>query len=116
MEGCVEGWLDFSALLRPAVYALLVRGRVVYVGQSKCPLVRIYTHRSMAGRRAPAWLRSRGIVFDGVKLLPTRVEDLDRVEQELIAYYKPKFNVHDKPKVDVWALIAAPKFKMERRV
>lgn len=111
-------WLDLTALLRPAVYVLLVKGAIVYVGQSKCPLVRIYTHRAMAGRKAPKWLRSRGIVFDGVKLLPTRIEDLDRVERELIAHYRPKFNIHHKPEasVDILALIARPKIELGRRV
>jgi hypothetical protein len=94
--------IDMSALLRPAVYLLFRDGRCVYVGQSKCPLVRVYTHRSMARRRKLPWIKTLGIVFDRFEVVPTRVEDLTRVEAELIAKFSPEHNVRIPP-IDVAA-------------
>ena len=89
----LEGFIDATALLRPGIYALLYRGVVVYVGQSKVPLSRVYAHRSLRSRKAPAWLPIKGMLFDEVHVLPTLVDDLDRVERALIDLYKPKYNV-----------------------
>lgn len=89
----LEGFIDATALLRPGIYALLYRGVVVYIGQSKVPLSRVYAHRSLRSRKAPAWLPIKGMLFDEVHVLPTLVDDLDRVERALIDLYKPKYNV-----------------------
>jgi hypothetical protein len=83
-------------MLKPAVYALLRDSVVVYVGQSKKPLSRIEAHRSNWGRKStPAWMPAslRGVLFDQVYILPTLVEDLDRVEKAMIELYKPRYNI-----------------------
>lgn len=89
----LEGFVDATALLRPGVYALLYAGVVVYVGQSKVPLNRVYAHRSLRSRKAPAWLPIKGMLFDEVQVLPCPADRLDEVERALIDLYKPKYNV-----------------------
>ena len=96
----LEGFTDFSALLRSGIYALCKRGVVIYVGKSKSLYVRIYTHRNLStrgkGKRAPAWLPAhmKGIAFDEVWVQPCRLEDLDRLEAEAINRYKPHYNTN----------------------
>lgn len=90
----VDGFIDATAMLRPCVYALLHHGRVVYIGQSKKPLTRVYAHRSLWGRKKPRFITNsaKGILFDEVWLKPCRVEDLERIEGDLILKYKPIYN------------------------
>lgn len=86
-----------TSALRPAVYFLLLRGKVVYVGQSKVPLRRFMEHRSaMARGREKAILRrasQKGIVFDEIHLIRCALADLDELEQRYIAQFRPKHNV-----------------------
>lgn len=90
----LEGFVNVSVMLKPGVYALVKDGAVVYIGQSKQPLSRIYAHKSLWGRKkVPGYLPIRGILFDEAHVLPCRVEDLDLVERTLIDLYKPKFNI-----------------------
>ena len=89
----LEGFIDASALLKSGIYALLYDGVVVYVGQSKTPLNRIYAHRSLRSRTAPAWLPIKGMLFDEVHVLPCPQDRLDIVERALIDLYKPRYNV-----------------------
>lgn len=89
--------VDISAALRPGVYVLYRGGKVVYVGQSQCPLVRIYTHRACSGRKVPSWLTARGVRFDRVEVIPTHPDRLDEAEQALIAFYRPPGNVRHVP-------------------
>lgn len=108
-------------MLRPAVYLLWRQGRVVYVGQSKCPLVRIYTHRSLARQRRVPWIKLRGIVFDKVQLIPTVMDALDSVEQAWIAHFQPVHNIHHNPKGEVTIPISVianlpPRIPFERRI
>lgn len=89
-----ESFVDMSAMLESGIYLLFRKGKVVYVGQSKCMLTRIYTHRSFARRHTPAFLQhARGIVFDAFHCLPAPMHKLDALEQELIAHYKPVHNI-----------------------
>jgi hypothetical protein len=72
----------------------------VYVGKAKRMLARIEAHRSNWGRKSmPAWMPAslRGVLFDQVFIRPCKVEDLDRVEAEMIDRYRPKYNVQLKP-------------------
>lgn len=96
----LEGFVDASVMLRPAVYALVRGGVVVYIGQaSKAAIARIEAHRSNWGRkRLPAWMPAslRGVLFDQVYVLPCRVEDLDEVERTMINLYKPRYNIRIK--------------------
>jgi hypothetical protein len=90
----LEGFVNVSAMLKPGVYALIYGGAVVYIGQSRRPLDRIYAHRSLnARKKSPGWLPIKGIMFDEAHVIPCRVEDLDTVERALIDLYKPKFNI-----------------------
>ena len=91
-------------ILGAGVYALIYAEDVVYVGKAKKLLTRIYSHRNV-------WERHK----KGVKL-PTNVRpilfsdfwfwccgefDLDRLEREKIAQYRPKHNTLLKPKVSL---------------
>jgi hypothetical protein len=89
--------IDVSAALRSGVYLLSRDGVVVYVGQSKCPLVRIYTHRSLARKRVPGWLKVRGVVFDTAEVIPCHPDRINALEQGLIEFYKPVYNKTHNP-------------------
>lgn len=96
----LEGFSDVSTLLRSGIYVLAKRGTVIYVGKSKSLYARIYAHRNLAnraarGQRPPAWFPAslKGIVFDQVFIRYVHIDDLDRVEAEMINLYKPKFNI-----------------------
>ena len=93
----LEGFSDVTSLLRSGVYALAKRGVVIYVGKSKSLYSRIYAHRHYANRAArgktiPSWLPVKGLVFDAVYIRPCALEDLDRLEWEMINRYKPHYN------------------------
>lgn len=82
------------------VYALTWRNRVVYVGQTKCLAERLYRHRSnmnSSRKRYPWEPRSNKMTFDGAHIRPCMIEDLDRLEREMIARYHPRYNIHHKP-------------------
>lgn len=89
----LEGFEDVTNLLRGGVYALVYRGEVVYVGKSKTMLVRIYSHRSAAGRRQPPWFPVKGIRFDEVHIQPCHPDRIDDLERRMIELYKPVYNV-----------------------
>ena len=91
--------VDVSALLRSGVYLLYCGDKVVYVGQSKCPLVRIYTHRSLARKRVPSWLRITGITFDRATVIPCHPDRIDALERGLIAFHRPRHNITHNPSV-----------------
>lgn len=93
------GAADCSWLIRPSIYFLLYQGMVVYIGQSRMPIQRIYAHRSTWGKKkSDEWRRMgktpvKAVIFDEVFLLKTAMEDLDRVEREMIQKHRPKYNV-----------------------
>lgn len=89
----LEGFIDVTAVLHCGVYLLLCKGRVVYVGKSKVPLTRIYSHRNLARGRQVPWLRTQGIVYDTVHVMPVHPDRLDEVEQALIMELAPRYNV-----------------------
>lgn len=91
-----EGYVDVSFMLHCAVYALLQNGKVVYVGQSKNPLTRVYSHASYRGKLEP-WkagytTRKVGFKFDTIWVMPCMLRDLDRLEAEQITKWQPKHN------------------------
>lgn len=97
-----EPAFDVSTMLHPAVYLLLWRGVVVYVGQSRKPLARLGAHKTawdnrVRGRRMPEWLEKKAIKFDAVKLVPTSADNLRLLEKKLILEFAPKHNVRGKP-------------------
>lgn len=94
----IEAFLDMSKMLESGIYLLSRKGKVVYVGKSKCLLTRIYTHRSFARRHTPAFLQhAKGIVFDACHVLPAPIHKLDALEQELISHYRPIHNTRHNP-------------------
>lgn len=94
----LDGFVDVSQMLRSGVYALGYRGKVVYVGQSKCMLVRVYSHRNARSKkgRLPSFYPVKGIVYDEIHVMPVHPDRLDEVEREMINRFKPKFNTQIK--------------------
>lgn len=99
----LDGFVDMSQMLRSGVYALGYRGSVVYVGQSKCMLVRVYSHRNARSKkgRLPSFYPIKGIVYDEIHIMPVHVDRLDEVEREMINRYKPKYNTQIKNRLPV---------------
>ncbi len=102
----LEGFTAIGQILRSGIYALVYRREVVYVGQSKTMLIRIYTHRNAWGdkrqgkrRQTPSWSPVKGILFDDVWVRPVAVDQLDAVEREMIAKYRPRYNQKLVPKI-----------------
>lgn len=96
------GFIPAGEMLKAGVYALLYRGRVVYIGKAKCMLVRVYSHRSLAGRKViPRNLptSAKGIKFDDCHIRPCSLDVVDELEREMIELYKPQFNIQLKPKL-----------------
>jgi hypothetical protein len=96
--------IDVSAMLGPCVYKLKLAGEVVYVGQSRRPISRLYAHKNAweakrRGRPTPGWLSKQAIKFDAVVVIPTPIARLDEVERALIAQWLPKHNVKHKPPI-----------------
>lgn len=98
---CPEGMTTDEGMLGPGVYCLLFSGEVVYVGKAKMVLTRINTHRQnlMASRKRGVPLKGsqRPIPFSTFWYRSCKVEDMDRLELELIAKFRPRFNVNLKP-------------------
>lgn len=90
----LEGFHNISESLKCGVYALCQSGVVVYVGKSKCMLVRIYSHRNAKSKKGslPSWFPVKGIAFDEVHVQPCHPDRVDALEYDLINRYKPKFN------------------------
>lgn len=89
----LEGFADVSETLRCGVYALVYQGVVVYVGQSKCMLTRIYSHRNARrSKDLPKWFPIKGIQFDEIHVRPCHPDRIDALERELINLYKPRHN------------------------
>jgi hypothetical protein len=91
------GSFDVTAILRQGVYLLSREGRVVYIGQSRCMLIRIYAHRNLARKRVPHWLPIRGVVFDTVEVIPCHPDRVDDLERGLIALHRPVHNRDHNP-------------------
>lgn len=97
----LDGFTDVTGLLRSGVYALLWRGTVVYVGQSKRLLERLYTHRQATARKLPSWHSVRRVQFDEMQFCPCAPDRLDELEREMINRYRPRHNIHHKPPAGV---------------
>lgn len=97
----LDGFSNASDILRTGVYALVYRKQVVYVGKSKGMLTRIYTHKSLwssrRGKHKLNFIPIKGILFDECHIRVCTLEEIDRVEQEMIRLYKPKFNIKHNP-------------------
>lgn len=95
------GSVEISAILGPGIYALCRGGEIVYIGKAKLLVQRLYNQwnlmqRRKAGRPLPktgAFSRVKAVVFNGIKVWPCQLSDLDRLEREMIAKHRPKYNI-----------------------
>lgn len=94
------GFTNISDALCAGVYVLVKNETVIYVGKSKKMISRIDAHRKVWAdkrRGKQSWLVEMlnipGVLFDEVHVRRCRLEDLDRVEREMIDIYRPKYNV-----------------------
>lgn len=96
----LDGFTDLAPMFRCGIYALLWQGKVVYIGQSRNVFRRLRDHylNATRNRKLYSWEpRSNKMIFDSAQVLPCMVEDLDRLEREMIRRYHPRYNVHHKP-------------------
>lgn len=85
-------------VLKPGVYLLAFREKIVFVGRSRCLLDAITGHRSVAvGPRMPEWFPIKGIHFDDVYIYPTSWDRTLSLMDALIEFHKPPHNVYSKP-------------------
>lgn len=97
-----DGFVDCTAILNCAVYALVRKGKVVYVGQSRSAHARISTHCRMRRKRAPkegSRNSIAGIAFDEIWVRPTTLGQLDLLEAAMIKKHQPKHNTLLQPQV-----------------
>lgn len=97
-----EGFDPLPSVAAPsAVYALVDRGVVVYIGQARNVYQRVTTHMRAPGRQragrstrflSPGDIKGRGMPFDSVLVRWTAVADLDEVERTLILRFRPRYN------------------------
>jgi len=91
-----DGFENFTALLHCAVYVLVRRGTVVYIGQSRLPIQRLYSHIHYRGRikpmQAPYRSHKVGFQFDEIWIRPCMLGEVDGIERDMIRKYKPKHN------------------------
>lgn len=105
----LDGFVDSSAILRSGVYALVTKGRVIYIGKSKSMIGRINTHRrKWIDRRKPKnqfsdLIPIPGLMFDEIHCRPVPLHLLDQVEAEMINLYKPHYNTQLKTNAKVVA-------------
>ena len=92
----LPGFTRLKEILGPGIYALSYKGEIVYIGKSNHILRRVYEHRSAyylsKQRRARTYPPKKVMLFDDFSIKACRVEDLDKLERELIAKYRPKYN------------------------
>lgn len=105
------GYESFAELLRVCVYCLVYKGKVMYVGQSKQPLIRFYTHlKTKKSMVTPFGTRKvTTIPFDDIWMKQLFSVDADAEEKRLIQKYLPKYNIRDKREatidIDMKALV-----------
>lgn len=89
----INEFIDASAVLGSGIYALTLRGEIVYIGQSRVLCQRIGQHKEPSKRGGPPnYLIVKRIKFDGVLVFPCAVENLDKLEREMIQRHQPKCN------------------------
>jgi hypothetical protein len=113
-------YVDVGVLLKPVVYALTLRGEVVYIGKAMNGLTRLYTHqynwrRYAQGKRLHF---GRAIEFDGIGVWPSDAKHLSALETEMIELYKPKHNIRlkrpGKVTVPIVLVLGKTKFVLNR--
>lgn len=99
----VNELVDVPSLMGPGIYALLRGDVVIYIGKAKVLIQRLYAHWNTADRVRRGKLVSdknnvKTLVFTGIKVFPCHASDLDKIERQLIARYRPKYNHRLVPK------------------
>lgn len=100
------GFVNFGGARCCAVYALLARGEVIYVGQSKNVYCRIAQHvvrrdgPKYSAPRVTGAVKSVKYDFDQVFVRFCAKEELDKLELELIDKFNPKYNVIGRRQVE----------------
>lgn len=94
------GFKTLEGLFGAGVYALTQGGEIIYIGKAKVLIQRLYTHwnnlcRHRSGKEVPD--RFKVIEFNGVRILPCNAMELDLLEKQMIARYRPKLNKQLKP-------------------
>lgn len=99
----LPGFQRLEGILKSGVYALAYHGEVVYIGKSKELVRRLYEHRLAylnfrAGKRRKVhpFSQAKAVLFDDILIRPCPMEELDAMEQALIAEFQPKINVKHK--------------------
>lgn len=98
-----DGFADFTVLMHCAVYVLVRRGIVVYVGQSKSAGERLQSHvrlRKKSTVKRTGLYGNRmiaGIQFDQIWVRRCMLGELDSIEREMIRKYQPKYNQQHNP-------------------
>lgn len=72
--------------VNPGVYFLFLEGKLVYIGQSKHPELRILQHRHNS------YKYHDNDFFDSAYIFEVSAEDLDTYEGALIRHFKPELN------------------------
>lgn len=97
----MEGFVEITQVLREGVYILMHHDKVVYVGKAKVMLGRLYQHRVRWGTksrtRVSGVIPPKGILFDRILIRPCALDEVDRLEAELIAAHRPRYNTQLKP-------------------
>ncbi len=99
VDGLVE--VEVGAILGPGAYALLRDSEVVYVGKAKVLVQRIYAHKNALRRAKEGKSQLPGtkvVRFNGVRVYPCALTDIDAVEQALIRKHCPRYNERHRPK------------------
>ncbi len=107
MQGLIgDGFVNYSALLHCAVYALVRRKEVVYIGQSKSLCTRLYgwcTAKRAVKKSLYGVQIYKGISFDEIWVRPCMLAELSGLEIAMIKKYQPKHNDkhREKPKPEI---------------
>ena len=83
---------DVTDLLRPGVYLLRQRGRVVYVARAKCLLASLAVHKAIISDRVRAWFLVPAVQFDGMSIIPCGPDRAVELLPALIALHNPIHN------------------------
>jgi hypothetical protein len=91
----VRSFESISQIFGSGVYALTLNGNIVYIGKAKILIQRLYAHwntlcRMKSGKELPE--RVNPIMFTGAKVIFCPPHDLDRLERQMIAKYRPSKN------------------------
>lgn len=89
---------DITGVLRPGVFLLGSRGRVIYVGKARCILAALANHITRNRvKRSIDWFPIKSMVFDQIEIIPCDVVRASALATALISLYNPLHNQPPKP-------------------